>query len=64
MKECCANCQFYLNLEKWDYRYGGCQHTPQEGYVCMSSADEGVAIWMIGCDENKAHCEIFMEKKK
>lgn len=64
MKECCANCKFKMNIEKWDYRHGGCNHTPEQGYACLSFTDEGVVIWMIGCDENKDHCEAFVEKGK
>lgn len=61
--ECCANCQHMLLPKRADYSRGGCETTWMEGFVCTAFADEGIAMWMIGCDEHTAHCESFCDRK-
>lgn len=60
MTECCRTCRHRLDLEKWDYSHGGCVHEKiTDGFVCLSCAHEGVAIWMVGDDENTGMCEDY-----
>lgn len=58
MPESCANCQHSYRLEKWVYVHG-CEHTPQEGFVCMAMADEHLAVWMVGTDPHTDKCEMY-----
>ena len=60
---CCANCQHMLLPKRADYSRGGCETTWMEGFVCTAFADEGIAMWMIGCNEHTAHCECFCERR-
>lgn len=55
----CLDCKNCYRLEKLDYSHGGCKHTDMEGFICMVFADEGVANWMVGLDEEKGHCEMY-----
>ena len=64
MKECCATCKKRLNLTKFDYSKGGCEHTKLDGYVCLAFAYEGEAVWMVGEDENIGLCECYQEKER
>ena len=61
--ECCVNCQHMLLPKRADYSKGGCETTWVEGFVCTAFADEGIAMWMIGCNERTAHCECFCKRK-
>ena len=67
MRECCINCKLCFPLVKFDYSQGGCKHSDMDGFVCMAFADPHmgeptVAIWMVGCDEERDMCECFMPK--
>ena len=65
MNECCANCSKRLALEKLDYSQGGCKHTKiKDGFICLALANEGVASYMIGIDENTGQCEEYKESTK
>lgn len=61
-KRCCANCKKNYRLEKWDYSEKGCVlHTVMDGYLCTAFADEGVAIWVVGIDQETGQgiCEEY-----
>lgn len=60
--ECCANCKFKMDLQRYDYRRGGCKHTKYDGWACMMDASEGTIIHMVGLNEFEAHCEMFAER--
>lgn len=65
MTECCRTCRHRLDLRKWDYSHGGCVHERiTDGFVCLSCADEGVAIWMVGTDEGTEYCECYEPREK
>ena len=44
----CDTCKLRYEIQRWDYSHGGCEHTKQEGHVCMAFKDEGIAVWMVG----------------
>lgn len=62
MTDGCHNCRNRLELEKWDYRGKGCEHTQTEGFVCTAMASEGVAVWMLGADDGI--CECWKKRKE
>ena len=64
MTDGCYNCRFRLELEKWDYRGKGCEHTQMDGFVCLAMADEGVANWMVGLDKDNGKCECWMKREE
>lgn len=64
MNECCANCGKRYKLTKFDYSNGGCEHTDMDGYICMAFAEEGNAVWMVGCNENLELCECYVQKEE
>ena len=66
VKECCANCKNRLTLERWDYRkvHTGVWKEIMDDYVCTVLDREGEAIWMVGTDPEKAHCEMWTERKQ
>ena len=61
-KECCANCKFRYDLEKNDYSEGGCKHSKMPGFICMIFAEEEIAKWMYGIDEDEL-CECFAPRE-
>lgn len=63
MSECCATCKHRYNLEKLDYSNGGCVHTDMTGYICMAFADEHIACWMVGQNEETGICEAYEKRK-
>jgi len=63
MNESCINCKLRYELKKSDYSQGGCIHSNMPGFICMAFADEGIAEWMYGLD-NDGKCECFMPKNK
>ena len=62
MKECCATCRHRLDLEKYDYENGGCEHTSMEGYACTALAYEGTVVWMVGLRED-GMCEEYKPRE-
>ena len=64
MKKCCANCKFKFDLKILDYSNGGCRHSDADGFICMNFEDEGIAMHMIGLDENTGSCEAYSSRKK
>ena len=64
MKECCANCALRYDLKMSDYSHGGCKDFDiDNGFICMAFADERIAMFMVGVDENTGMCECFTERK-
>lgn len=63
MSECCKNCGHRMNLIKFDYSQGGCAHSNYEGWACTIFEIEGSVVHMIGLDINKAHCEMWAERR-
>ena len=63
-KKCCANCKNHYALYRNEYYEGGCCRSYPKGYVCMLYADEGVATWLTGLNENEVYCEGFVPKRK
>ena len=61
--ENCKTCNKHLDLVKLDYSKGGCEHTDQEGFICLAFASEGTACWMVGQDENTGFCECYTRKQ-
>ena len=62
MNECCENCIHCLEIDKIDYRKlksGESIHSRPEGYICNGFSYEGVGTWMVGCDKEIEHCEMF-----
>lgn len=64
MNECCAICRHRYDLKKSDYSNGGCVDTNMPGYICMAFADENVALWMVGQDEETGICEAYEKRKQ
>ena len=64
MPDGCHNCRNRLELKKWDYRGKGCEHTQMEGFVCTAMASDGVAVWMLGLDEDDSKCECWEKRKE
>ena len=64
MKECCGTCKLRFKLDKSDYSKGGCVHTDMEGYICMAFANEGIAEWMVGLEEEHEMCECYQPKEE
>lgn len=64
MPDCCANCRLCYKLEVHSYIKNGCEHATLPGYICMVFADEGTAVWQVGLDENKGHCEMYTPKEE
>lgn len=63
MPDGCHNCRFRLRLEKLDYRRG-CKHERMKGFICTAMADEGVANWMLGLDDDDSMCECWMKREE
>ena len=61
MEENCSTCKRRLRLVKLDYTHGGCEHTDLEGHICLIFEDEGIAYWMVGCDNGL--CEMYAPKE-
>lgn len=53
-----------MELEKWDYRGNGCAHKQVDGFVCTAMASEGVAVWMLGLDDDDSKCECWEKRKE
>lgn len=64
MTDGCKNCRYRLELMKLDYRRRGCKHTKMEGFLCTAFADEGIANWMLGLDDDNSKCECWQRKIK
>ena len=60
---CCNKCKYKLDLKMWDYSQGGCVHSDEDGFVCMSPASDGVAIHMVGSNPSIDRCEMYKEKQ-
>lgn len=58
MRDCCKTCRHRLDLVKFDYARGGCEHTNVEGYACTALAYEGTVVWMVGLEEDQK-CEAY-----
>lgn len=63
MSEYCATCKHRYNLKKLDYSNGGCVDTDMTGYICMAFADENIACWMVGQNEQTGMCEVYERKQ-
>ena len=63
MKENCGNCRNRFKLWKSDYSKGGCEHSNPDGYICMAFANEGIADWMVGLEEEHGMCECYQPKE-
>ena len=61
--ECCHNCKYKFDLEKWDYTKvnKGVPKTKENGFICsvLNKTEGGPLTWMYGLDEYVAHCEMF-----
>ena len=55
--KCCNNCRKKLRLEEWEYIGTNVLHTKCDGFICLSFAHDGFAIWMTGVDPNEGRCE-------
>lgn len=65
MTESCKTCRHRLRLIKYDYSNGGCIHEDiKNGFICTCFADEGVATWMVGTNEDTERCECYEPKRK
>lgn len=64
MPECCATCRNCYELEVYSYIKGGCEHATLPGHICMAFADEETAVWQVGLDQNKEHCEMYTPKEE
>ena len=64
--ECCHNCKYKFDLEKWDYTKinEGVPKTKESGFICnmFNKTEGGPLIWMYGLDEYVSHCEMFIER--
>lgn len=64
-QESCLNCSRAFKIVKWDYSNvhdNGVVKTELEGYCCMASQKEGIAIWMVG-DGSEDMCEAWSPKE-
>lgn len=60
----CNNCRYKLELVKYDYSNGGCQHSGYAGFACMAFASEGIVIHMVGSNLETKYCECWMPRKE
>ena len=63
LKPQCATCHKRFDLKRFDYSTIGCEHTDMDGFICMAFADENIAIWMVGINEDTEGCEVYTERK-
>ena len=63
LKPQCATCNKRFDLKRFDYSTIGCEHTDMDGFICMAFADENIAIWMVGINEDTEGCEVYTERK-
>ena len=61
--ECCNTCRKKLDLIKYDYSKGGCEHSSGEGFCCLAFADEGIACQMIGGNPEIEVCECYVKRR-
>ena len=61
--ECCATCNKNMQIEKYDYSHGGCEHTRYEGFACLAFIHEGLVVHMVGLDPNGGQCEMYSRYK-
>jgi len=59
----CATCRHCYQVRKSDYSHGGCVTTPMDGFICMASRYDDIAIWMVGANADMEGCEEWEEKK-
>lgn len=62
MPDGCHNCKYRLKPKKLDYRRG-CKHTDMKGFICLAFANEGIANWMLGLDDDDSKCECWVRKE-
>ena len=61
-KSCCNNCKYKMELIKFDYSRGGCEHTPYDGFACVALIHDGVVTHMVGIDPDSGMCEMFIPR--
>lgn len=61
MDQNCTTCSLKLRVQICDYSQGGCRYQePDEDFVCLGMADNGLACYMhmadplVGCERWKA----------
>ena len=62
MKECCTNCKNRFDAHKTDFTKLKTDEPIDsilDGFICMAFANERVAVWMIGTDEQNGICEMY-----
>lgn len=58
MRDCCKTCRHRLELVRYDYSKGGCEHTSLDGFACTALAYEGTVVWMVELEEDQK-CEAY-----
>ena len=59
----CKTCNKRFDLKRFDYSTIGCEHTDMDGFICMAFADENIAIWMVGINEDTEGCECYTKRR-
>ena len=59
----CIECKFFFFFFKHDHGGEEVQHSWEEGYACIAFMREGSVIHLVGCDEYKPGCKMFVRRE-